>query len=397
MLENLLGWLRTWDPTPALETRAIDSFEDAPGLTEQLLAVQGLRTVPFRQLGIREILEIPAQWRAVNLIAGLVGSFGMLAYRDGARLEPTPPRIARPDPFTDPREFYGGSAWNFATRGEFIWYHAALDLNERPLSLLNLPLAEVHVDWADDSHIQKTYRWRDRQLKPSRVTHKMKSLEPGALRGMGPLQMCGAALSAAAEADQWAARYFSEGGLTAVHLHSEAKLSDAEADAIRSRWIERRGTVRVTSGGVVQTTDVGVSAEDAQLLSARLHSRGDAAVMWGIPAKLLEYTESGSSLTYQNVGDVMTEFIRQELAPGYIEPIEQAMSDLQPRSIVTRMETRAVQRADPETRWGIHKIATEIGAYDAAYVRTDEGIEIDGANPDLEPIPTGADVAARMA
>lgn len=381
-------WAGTeWAGAPALEVRSIDSFTDMPGLTEQLLEVQGLRAQPWRALSIRQALGIPAVNRAVSLIGGLVGSLVLETFREGRILQPIPRLVARPDPFDTPRGFYGGSAWNLATRGEAIWYHAAQGVYGEPLSLLNLPLAEVQVEWADESRWARSYRWRDRDLNPRRITHIRKSLEAGELRGEGPLQLCGATLTAAAEADAWAATYFAEGGISAVHLHSEAKLSDAEADRLRQRWAERTGALRVTSGGIVKSESISADPDGMQLLETRLHSRGEVAVMFGIPAKLLEYAESGSSLTYQNVGDVMTEFVRQELAPGYLEPIEQAMSDLLSRATVARFNVSGLQRADPKTRYEIHKTAIEVGIYTAEYAARDEGIELNADNADLAPVP----------
>jgi HK97 family phage portal protein len=379
MLERLARWWRGED----LEARAIDSFEDHPGLTEQLLAVQGIHASPWYPLSIRQLLGIPAVWRGVNLISGLVGSLSLLAYRDGALMPAQPRLVQRPDPFGTPRDFYMGTAWNMVTRGEAIWYHGATDTDGEVLSLLNLPLNEVVVDW-DENRWARKYTWRNKEIPSSRITHIRKAAEPGEARGVGPFQLCGAALSAAAEADDWAARYFAENGVTAVHLHSEAKLTDAEADTIRRRWIERDSPIRVTSGGVVRTQVVGTEPEAAQLLQTRLHARGEVAVMLGIPAKLLEYAQSGSGLTYQNVGDVMTEFVRQELAPGYLEPIEQAMSDLLTRRTIARFDVSGLQRADPKTRYEIHAIAIAQGIYDAAHAQVEEGLA--PGSPELMPV-----------
>lgn len=362
-----------------LATRAIDSFLDQPGLTDQLLAVQGLRTSPWRQLGIREALSIPGYGRAVQLIASLVGSLPLRSYYDGA-LETIAPRIvARPDPWISARDFKYGVAWNMASRGTAILYAAAVDADGEPLSILNLPTEECAIDW-DDRRIERRVTWRGRELAPGRVRILRLDPIPGEAWGSGPLQRTGAAISAAAEADEWAARYFAESGVIATHLHSQAKLTDNEADAIRRRWIENGSSVRVTSGGVLTASPLTTSPKDAQLHDARMFGRGEASVIFGIPGKLLEYAMAGSSLTYQNVGDLMTDLVRSTLAPLYLTPIEEAITDLLVRRRVVRFDVAELQRADPQTRYAIHAIAIDKGIYDAQYAAVQEGIAPGAAN-----------------
>jgi HK97 family phage portal protein len=310
----------------------------------------------------------------VQLIASLIGSLPMGSYYDGARETPTARILARPDPFQLGRDFYFGVAWNMASRGTAVLYAAAVDGDNEPLSILNLPTSEVQIDW-DDRQIERVVTWRGRRLDSSRVRIVRLNAIPGTAWGEGPLQLTGAAISAAAEADEWAARYFHESGVTATHLHSQAKLTDAEAAAIRDRWIEKTSAVRVTSGGLMTASPLGTAPRDAQLLDARMHARGEAAVMFGIPGKLLEYAEQGSSLTYQNVGDLMTEFVRTTLAPLYLSPIEDSMTDFIVRRRTARFDLSELQRADPKTRFDIHAIAIDKGIYPAEYAAVLEGIQ----------------------
>lgn len=368
-----------------LLTREIDPGAE-PGLTEQLLYVQGIRSQPWRALSVQEALTIPAVFRANHLVASLVASIPLRTYQAGALLDPAPRLIARPDPFTSRRRFMYGLGWYLASRGEAILYAAAVEADRRQaLSLLNLPLKEVDVEWADDRQLEKKYTWRGRVLDPWRVRHLAYVMEPDELRGRGPLQLVGAALGAAAEADEWAARYFGEGGLTAVHLHSETKLLDEEAEKIRERWISTRSAVRVTSGGVMTAEPLGTPPAEAQLIEARLHNRGEVAVMYGIPGKLLEYGAPGSSLTYQNVGEVMTEYARTTWSPTFGTEIEEALTDFLPRSMTARFDLDDLQRADVRTRYDVHAIAIANNIYDAAHAAQEEGV-VPG-DPDRAPVP----------
>ena len=282
------------------------------------------------------------------------------------------------------RDFRFGTAWNLAARGTAIWYAGQVDVDRNPLSILNLPTQECALEW-DELHVDRIVTWRGRKLDTARTRILRLEPVPGELWGQGPLQRVGAAVSAAAEADDWAARYFLESGVTATHLHSAAKLTDAEADAIRDRWVDSVSSVRVTSGGVLSSAALGASPKDSQLIDARLHGRGDAAVMWGIPGKLLEYAQSGTSLTYQNVGDLMTELVRETLAPLYLTPIEDALTDFMVRRRTCRFDVGELQRADPKTRWDIHAIASTIGAYTGDDAAVMEGIK--PGSPSTAPVP----------
>lgn len=366
---KLLDWITGRD----LTTRALDSFTESPGLTEQLLAAQGLRSAPWRAMGIQEALSVPAIGRSCALLASLAGSLQMRSYYDGALENPTPRIVARPDPWELQRDFVFGAVWNMASRGTAVLYAAAVDVDRQPLSILNLPLSEVQIDW-DERRVERRVSWRGRELSPERVRVVRLYPIPGEAYGQGPLQLTGAAVSAAVEADEWAARYFAESGVTATHLHSQAKLTDAEADAIADRWISNKRSVKVTSGGVLTAEVLGRSPRDAQLHDARMFGRGEAAVMFGIPGKLVEYAMSGSSLVYQNVGDLMTELVRTTLAPLYLTPLEDAFTDFLVRRRTIRFDVDELQRADPKTRYGIHQVAIEQNIYGPEYAAMLEGI-----------------------
>ena len=374
---------------------AIDSFTEHPGITEQLLAAQGARAGMGHVLSVREALAIPAVWRSCSLIANLTGTFTMLAYRNGSRMAEPPRLIQRPDPFRTSRAFYRDTAWNLATRGEAIWYVGAFDPDGIPLSLLNTDPAEWMVDWSEKSLGTREYRWRDAEVPANRVRHITFAQESGSARGIGPLQMCGAALTVAREAEEWAARFF-DCPVPAIALIPNRPVDKEEAEGILEIWNLRAGnTARVISAADVKP--INVSPEAAQLTESRLQNVGEVARMFGLPAKLLEYAVAGSSLTYQNAGDVAADLIRFCLSPGYLEPIEQEMSDLLTRSTVARFDVDGIQRADAKSRMEIHTLAITAGIYDAAHAAQIEGITAGSAGARPHPAQHCGCEAARRA
>lgn len=376
------------------QARAIDSFTSSPGLSEQLLAVQGLNNRPWRSPTIREALGVPAIFRAVTLISNTTGSLAVEAYRNGALLsdEDTPRLVKRPDPFRIPRDFYRDTAFDLATRGEFWWWVAARDPDDNALSLIRVPPWEVKVESTQD-RLRPRILWNNREMPRADMVHGTFMLDETGYRGMGPLQLCGAAVSVAMESDQWAATFYAGGNPSylikaAGSLGENEEEAKHEADILRDQVMGREpNTPMVIDDGIEDVKDFPVNAQGAQMLDAREHNKGDAANMFGIPGELLEYGRPGSSLTYQNVAEVFTRFVKTPLAPDYLEPIEQHLSDLLPRSTVARFNVKGFMRADAKTRWETYVLAVAVIGAEAAAELARKGEGLEPGDVEFAPVP----------
>lgn len=361
--------LAPWDhPRVELSFPSVEAQLEAARLERQM------RVRPWRPASIAEALGVPAIFGAVKLISNTVGLFTLMGYRNGRRVpdEERPPLIVRPNPLTTPRDYLRETAWSMATRGENWQWVGARDTDNKALSLIPVPSYEVKVegDWLKPSI---TWRGADK-------THDMAPVfltkELGDLRGKGPLQYCGAAISAAVESQQWAANHFAEGGHPSVVMHSEAELTQDEAVALREQWMETPPNMpQVTSGGI-NITEYGKNADATQMLSARDFNAGEAARMFTIPGALLEYGRTGSSLTYTTVVSLMDQFVRSSLIPDYLEPLEQMLSDQLPRTWTARFNVDEILRADIKTRFQVYESAiTKSGVLSVEEARSMEGLE----------------------
>jgi HK97 family phage portal protein len=385
---------------------AIDSFTQYPGITEQLAAVQGIRLGSWNPPTIREALSVPAVFRACTLISNTVGMLLMQAFRDGRLLADQPALCTRPGLDGTARDFWRDTAWGLATRGEFLWRIVDRNLEDnRARKLMILPPAEVMVNWDTRVPFLRTYKWRNMELDPQDVIHGFFARDPWGLRGFGPLQLCGAALSAAVEAEEWAARFFSEGGAPATIGEVPGRLTATEAQRLKDQYL-RKGdfapadgaddrvgnSFRVADAGMVIKAHQ-VNPEAAQLVESRQHSSGNAATMFGLNAHLLNYSSPGSSLTYQNVGEVFVDAVRTSIKPGYMVPIEDAVSDALARGTTARFNTDELFRADIKTQADVYSTLVTAGmqAEEAARrVGFDESAEL--APMPLQSIPTGIEV-----
>lgn len=375
------------DQVRALGARMMGDYGDRTELSvdSQIRSVflrGGTVDRPYRTPSVSEALGVPGFQRSVALISGTTGMLSMQGVRNGEVMTTSPSLIARPDPYHSPDEFYGGTAGDMAKYGEFVWWIASRDGDGTPAALVRVPLHELDVRDNPSNRLRPVYRWGDKvstRYSPANrdgaFVHRMYPLaEPFALRGRGPLQMCGAAASVAVEAQSWAADFYAEGGYPNINLHDPTDLTAEEANDLREQWIKTPpNTPQVTSGGL-ELREVPVNTIGAQMLDSRQYTNGDAARIFGIPGSLLEYQSPGSSLTYQNLEGEFTKLVRSCLQPLYLEPIEAAMSDLLTRSTAARFNIKGFLRADAFTRFRVHKLAIEAGIYDVAHAQREEGI-----------------------
>ena len=133
------------------------------------------------------------------------------------------------------------------------------------------------------------------------------------------------------------------------------------------------------------------------MLDARMHQDGEAARMFGMPGTMLEYNAPGSSLTYQNIGEVFSFFVKTCLQPIYLEPQEQAMSDLLPRTQAAAFNIDSFYRPDQKARWEVYEIATKVIGVDEAaqWAREREGLA--PGDVEFKPVPFAPPAAVTRA
>jgi HK97 family phage portal protein len=341
---------------------------------------------PWRLPSIAEALSIPANLRAVTLIANVTGSLSLEAFRNGARIDDRPRVIVRPNPKSTPRAFYGGSAFCMATYGEIWYWIAKRDQQGNAAALWPINPIEIRVE-PNQLDVTRPKIYWGQKLMPNDDMRQVRLVDvPGSLRGAGPLQMCGAAVSVAVEAQEWAANFFADGGYPSIVMTSEDDLDEDESTRIKERWTQRAPNTPYLKSQGLSVEAIEVDESGAQMLEARLHQNGESALMFGIPGTLLEHGVEGGSITYQNVAGEFDKFVRGCLWPNYLEPIEQVMSDLLPFSDTARFNVDALLRPDAKTRYEIYKLGTEAGL---PWVR-DMAAQQEGIEPgdvELMPVP----------
>lgn len=352
-----------------------------------LLAARQAYTRPWRAPSVDDALGVPAIFEAVQLVSNMLGIFTLEAFQNGRRVADVdrPRLVVRPNPFTTLRDYLRETGWSMATRGENWQWVGARDADGRALSLIPVPSREVEAggDW-----LVPTVKWRGTDKTRDMVAVYL-TKELGAVRGRGPLQYCGAAISAAVESQEWAANYYASGGNPAVVLKSELELDEQEAIDLKTAWTATPPNMPQVVSSTIDVKDIPRNESAAQALESRNWNAGEAARMYAIPGPLLEYARGGASLTYANVVALMDQLLRQCLIPNYLEPLEQMISDQLARTWTTRFNVDAILRADIKTRFEVYESGLRSGVYlDPSEPRAIEGLESGGQ--EVAPVPFAA-------
>jgi len=369
------------------QTREI---EIAASFDEQLAAIRRRREltmVPWRLATVEEALGVPAILGAVSLISDTVGSLSMEAYRAGVLLtDPAqvPRLIVRPNPRTTPRVFFRDTAFYLATRGEAWWKIAARDTDNSPLSLVCIPPWELDVQRNDADRLSPFIYWLGRKQNNDDWRQITYLPDRSGLRGVGPLQLAGAAVSVTVEANTWAANFFS-GSLPSLIFSTDQDLDPDDMQTLQDQWLEKPNNIPRFMEKGLEPQDPPYDATKAQLTESRQHQVGETARMFSMPGALIEYQMSGSSLVYQNQQDIWSDFQRRCLSPHYLEPVEQEISDLLTRSTVARFNLNQLLRADIKTRFDVYESGvTKSGVLSVQEARRMEGL--DPGNVDFAPV-----------
>jgi HK97 family phage portal protein len=373
-------------PAAPIQTRAAAS--EYPAFEDQLAAIRNRSHMTYRSASVDEALGSPAIFGAVTLIANSIGSLSFEAFRKGVLLnqDQTPRLIQRPNPFGTPGDFLRDTAYYLATRGEAWWWIAMRDIDGTPLSLYPVPPWEIVIEDNDRNRLRPTIKWGDRTIPNEDIRHI--TYLPGRNgRGMGPLQKCGAAVSVAVEAQEWAANFFS-GSIPSMVGTTEQDMTSDELKELDKQWLEKPSNLPRWLTNNMKMSPSPFDPEKAQLNEARQANVGDAARMFMMPGPLIEYQMSGSSLTYRSEAGIWNDFKKRCLSPNYVEKIDQHMSDLLTRSITAHLNMKQLQRGSDKERMEVHEIAIRSGIYDAETAAREEGYA--PGNVDYAPVPFAA-------
>lgn len=201
------------------------------------------------------------------------------------------------------------------------------------------------------------------ELAPNSIIHLRGPAPYVNGHGSGVIDMAGADLGLAATLRQYAGGVFTT-GVPAGYLKSSApSMSQADADALKARWLAQHGGATRSIAVLNATTEfhpVAISPIDAQLGAARDNSLRDIALAFGIPPYFLGVSSAGGSDTYANIESRHIELNTFSLLP-WERRIESVLEAQFPLGTALKISADALLRADTATRYAAYKSALETG------------------------------------
>lgn len=324
--------------------------------------------------GLAQAHRMPPVVRARMLICGLGAAFMPLVYRNGAALVDQPRIARRPDPWQSRFAFLYQTIDSMIDHGVAVWLRTEKDDAGYPRSVMVLPYNECSILW-DERRFQRRVQWRGRELVPGVDCELVDLGRPaGELVGMGPLTAILPYLAPVWDAEVFAEAWFTSGGVPETVLTSDQKISAAEADAIKRRWLDvRTGPEPAVLGQGLAASWPNVDPERAQLHQSRSYGATIVARGLGIPGALLHVETTGATITYSNPEGAVDDLVKSTIAPMYLTPIEQTMSDLMPGPQVVRFDLNDLSRVSLRQRAEIYQILIDAGVMDSAEARQYEG------------------------
>lgn len=221
---------------------------------------------------------------------------------------------------------------------------------------------------------------------------------PGSPLGMSPIQACHRAFTVAEGAQEQSAGFFARGSTLPGQLIFENEIDEAEVDEVLNTWNRNMaGVGKAHLPLILQGAEykpIAISPEDAQTLDTwRWSDARIAKQVFHLDPIHVGVKESGTQLTYQNVGQQNRVILEDALLP-LMRRIETAFDWMTPNNRQLRFDVADFLAADERTRFHNYQVALKAGFMTVDEVRAKEGLPpMPQDDDDEEPAIDGDDAA----
>jgi HK97 family phage portal protein len=341
--------------------------------------------------------KLTAVWRAVALLSGAVAVLPLKAYREaeGGRIETPSTILRRPHPTMTRYELVELAMVHLLLSGNFYAVKQRNGLGE--VTGL-LPVAPNQVVPKMDTNGVKTFEVPGTQAP--RVTVGADTLLhiPGmgydGIRGWSPIAMCRQALAVGMAAEEFSARFFSQGSHLGGIITADGDLSKEQAEEAKRYLGERiTGLAKAHEVAVLAANfkyqSLGIAPEDAQLIESRQFSIQDVGRIFGVPSHMLNEasgsTSWGSGLTEQARG------LQTFTLNPWLSRIEERLAlDLLPHDQYVEFNRAGLLQATTKERYDAYELGIRAGFLAPSECRARENLppltpeqqaELDHASP----------------
>lgn len=374
---------------------------NGPISTTQLANLFGHTTAAGKHVTEESAMGMSAIWRAVNLIATTVASLPLHPYLSdaavGGRVRATGRTVAllaEPNSEQTPLEYWEtvmvhlllwGNAYAKIERdglGDFVGFKA-IHPSRMQVGRIKVDGQSVKVYQVTSDGKRETYRDTLADGSHGDILH-IPGLGYDGVVGVSPIRAAqqGIALSLAAE--EFGAKFFSNGLLAGAVLQTEQTLTQEQAERIQKRAQQKWGGLTGSHKIIVldkgaKVTPITIPPGDAQFIESRKFQIEEVARLYGTPPHMLMDTEKstswGTGIEQQNIG-----FVTYTLR-GYLSRIEQRLNRLlKVRKEYVKFALEGLLRGDSAQRSAFYTAMLPTGAISPNQI---------AALEELPPVPGG--------
>lgn len=317
----------------------------------------------------KEAARIGTVYRSVNIISTMISQMDLKVYRDGKEIK-APYVIQNPIDGESQSSFVQQVVWSLA-----LWGNCYVRLYGSPATSVEV-LDPDTVTVTKDSDTGKTRYWiGSKEIAADKIRHLKFERMPGALYGTGPLSGAVGELQAALLLDKFQQTWFDTTGIPTGLLSTPSALNPTQSAAFVTAWndfLDNNQKTAILPGGMKYET---ISAKPMELQYVEVAEANirNIARIFGIPAANLLSAIEGTSMTYTNYVESNLQFMQNTLS-RYMNEIEAFLSSLLPRSQRVQFDESQLLRMAPEKDWAIKKVQYDVGYYDGAEQRKNEGL-----------------------
>ncbi len=328
-------------------------------------------------------LRHSAVWAALRLRANLVSAMPVDLYRrvGGQQVE-----VPKPDLLRTPGALHVGGGrvsvadWLYATQMDLDRFGNAFGLVSA-WSGLSLP-ARIDLTSAEDWSVAVRggtveYRYRGQKVDAAQVWHERQYVVAGLPVGLSPVAYAALAIGQYQSAQKFTLDWFGNSTVPASRLKNTAKtITPQQADDVKQRF-----KAAVQSGDVfVHGADwefdmLAATAAQSEFLETQKWSVADVVRFFDVPGDMIDAESSTGHVTYANVTQRNLQLMVTSLGPA-VKRREDALSAAMPAPQYVKLNTDAVLRMDPKTRYEMLAIGVDNRA-----VTPNEWRELDNRPP----------------
>lgn len=341
-------------------------------------------------------LTFSAVYAATRIISETIASIPLNVYKyDGetrtiAKDHPIQILLAEaPNPVSSTFTFREAMAANLVLHGNCyakIFFNAA----GRPISLIPLDPLKVQVKIVDG---EKVYVFNDKEtLLDYEVLHVV-GLSFNGLTGKSPLNVAREAIAIGLSAQEYGARFYSNGANTGGVITAPGRLSLEAINRLKQSWNRSNGGNSNSHGTAIleegmKYDKIGLDPEAAQFLQSRKFQVNEIARIFRIPPSYLADLDNSS--TRANVEQQAIQFVRDCITP-YVRRFEVELNRKlfreDERDYYAYFSVDGLMRGDLKGRYEAYATARQWGWLSVNDIRDLENLNpVDGGNIYLQPL-----------